>query len=425
MTTPFILVEDADVNSTLVDAVQQVNAAWELQLHKITDAAAYDRAIETLANPPCGNLVAAFDLDYYDKVGEAAEIRYWDQMKDHSKESIPLRTKHGVNALLCLLSNLKQGNCLVVVASQFSGDDTDPGRALRSEIQRIAKEKRSAAAIHAYFPGGPLTVRNALLTDRLRAIQNAWNSFFGSMASQLRSSQNAGWFKEGAEYPAYMRHDLVVTDSMKEDVTRWLACVSGADAIVVRTSLDRLFAKDGSGFYKHALQRVTGACALHCGREFGKALNMHGLAFIACCYTSDFASVFDAIEWLTNKSERLIDEPEDSTVSENLLYALVGKPTDQPAAPPSGVFGILGVDDGREGGTKGRKTVTSVKLASRNVQITFAIRGRELAEKHKTKGATGSAFCALQQLSNIVTPYGVSVACTGTESELTLTIAKP
>ncbi len=432
MKHPFILIEDADPDPSLSDAIRSLNSDWELQFRKITNEGDYNQVIAMLTAIQAGDLTAAFDLDYSNKAGKKTKTPYWDAMDADRKAVIPAQTKHGVNALLCLLSNFNHGNCLLVVSSNFTGDKMDSGRALRAEIQKIADRKRPHAVIHAYFPGGPLTVGNPFLTERLQEIKGAWDAFFGSMASRLRASQNAGWFSDTPELPPSPLHMIhaepsneIDNDNIKTDLSRWLACVAEVEESVANGALDTLFASNGFGFYKHAVEHVTGACALHCGRKRGKALNMHGVALIACCYAGDFAGVFNGITWPADDSARLIEPAEDTNPSQELLYLLVGKPSEQATAQPSGVFGILGKHNGKNGGTTGVKTVTSIELNGSKVIIKFAIRGKELADKFTNGNATGNAFCALTQLRATVVANGVTVLCSGTESNFTLTIAKP
>lgn len=432
MSTPFILVEDADVDPSLANAVSQANRDWTLQFHKISDAVAYNGVISALESPPEGDLVAAFDLDYSTPVAAVTTLPYWECIETTSLSVIPAQTKHGVNALLCLLKNFKKGNCLVVVSSSYTGDYTDSGRALRHEIQRIAAKKRPIAEIHAYFPGGPLTVGAALLADRLASINNAWGAYFGSMASRLRSSQNAGWFNDSPSslpFPAHMTHDFPSGSAFRaliaNELAPWLSSLAGANEEGVRGCLSAILQANGHGFYKHALQHVTGACALHCGRANGKPLNMHGLALIGCCYAHDFSEVFNTITWLADPSEYVTPSAPATTASEELLYLLVGKPAEQRDFPPSGVFGILGIHNGEEGGLKGERTVTSVELTASSVKITFRVKGEKLAEKYNNGFGTGNAYSALVALRDTLSEKGVSVTCCGTSSDFTLTITKP
>lgn len=432
MSTPFLLIEDADVDPNLATAVTNANQDWRLTFHKIADAQTYTSVINALESPSDGDLVAAFDLDYSTPAAAVTSTPYWDAIEQASKDLIPPQTRHGVNALLCLLTNFKKGNCLVVVSSNFTGDGMDSGQALRSEIQKIAAHKRQTAAIHAHFPGGPLTVGNALLADRLTGINNAWNAFFGSMASRLRSSRNSGWFNDSPHsfpVPAHMPHDFPVADGATAQITDelkpWLASLSSADESTIQVCLGTLFSVNGSGFYKHALQHITGACALHCGRSNGKPLNMHGLALLGCCYAHDFSAVFNAITWPADPSAYVTPPALASTASEELLYLLVGRPAGQRNAQPSGVFGILGIHNGEDGGQKGDKTVTSVELTASSVKFTFSVKGVSLANKYNNGATTGNAYLALVALRDTLRGNGVSVTCCGTGSEFTLTITKP
>ncbi len=428
----FLLVEDSDIPNYFDSAVARQNARWCFVPLPIWSQVAgktefsYEYVLQFLARDAVAPSVAAFDLKY-ENLPAGLALPYWEAIPKTDKAEIPEDFRFGVNAMLRYVDSIKSGDHLIVISSTYAAPRMDVEQPIRSQIEEKVQKTRPKAAVYVHFLTGSLVKNEYQAMERLAEINGVWESIFGSMASRLRASQNAGWFREGAEFPAHMIHavpgDDLNRDDTKADLCWWLACLSGSDAGAVRGALDGLFATDGFGFYKHAVERVTGACALHCGRGNGKPLNMHGLALIACCYAGDFATVFQAITWPRNDSERLIDSSPVTNEAENLLFSFVGKPT--VATQASGVFGILGIHDGRDGGVKGSKTVTSVKLTEQSVEVKFGIKGTELAKKYNGCPTTGTAYSALTALRDSLSASGVTVSCAGSASDFTLTITKP